>query len=103
MTPPPEQSLPPHAGPAPTPPETAAPASGPAPRPPGQPRVGPQARAAAFDEAEVRALLGGDDDAVGQAVVLIDRFLRRRLCRWLHRRCPGLSPDDLDDAWSALL
>jgi DNA-directed RNA polymerase specialized sigma24 family protein len=54
-------------------------------------------------ETEVCALLAGGDEEVNQAVTLIDRHLRGRLCRWLHRRCPGLSADDLDDAWSEAL
>ncbi len=56
-----------------------------------------------FDEAEVLDLLTGTEEEIGRAVVLIDRHLRVRLCRWLGRRFPRMSEDDLADAWGGTI
>jgi DNA-directed RNA polymerase specialized sigma24 family protein len=57
----------------------------------------------AFDEEELARLLAGEEEEVRRGLTLIDRHLRLRLCAWLGRRFPGLSPEDLADAWGATL
>jgi DNA-directed RNA polymerase specialized sigma24 family protein len=57
----------------------------------------------AFDEEEVVLLLAGGEEEVRRGLTLIDQHLHQRLCSWLHKRFPGLSPEDLADAWGATL
>jgi DNA-directed RNA polymerase specialized sigma24 family protein len=56
-----------------------------------------------FAEEDVRGLLAGTDEQIAEALALIDRHLRRRLCGWLRRRFPGLPADDLANAWAETL
>jgi DNA-directed RNA polymerase specialized sigma24 family protein len=56
-----------------------------------------------FPEQHVRGLLVGTDEEIGEALGLIDRHLRSRVCGWLRRRFPGLAPDDLASAWAETL
>jgi DNA-directed RNA polymerase specialized sigma24 family protein len=56
-----------------------------------------------FDEPGVRALLAGDEEDVGRALACLDRHLRIPMSRWLLRRFPGLTPDDLADTWAETL
>src|SRR5437868_4168851 len=53
-----------------------------------------------FNEAEVLTLLSGSVDDINRAVALIHRSLAQVFRRWLRRRFPGLSVEDLEDVWS---
>jgi DNA-directed RNA polymerase specialized sigma24 family protein len=59
--------------------------------------------AAPFDEPAVRLLLAGGAKGVGEGVALIERHLGAPMCRWIGRRFPGLSAEDVADAWAETL
>jgi DNA-directed RNA polymerase specialized sigma24 family protein len=48
-------------------------------------------------------LLAGSEEQMADGLALIERLLRQRLCRWIRRRFPGMSVDDLGDAWGSTL
>ena len=56
-----------------------------------------------FDERKVKRLLQGEYRDVAQALGQIMDHLRDGLCGWLRRHFPGLSPEDLADAWQDTL
>jgi RNA polymerase sigma factor (sigma-70 family) len=55
-----------------------------------------------FDEARVRRLLAGGDEA-GLGLALLHQHLEVRLCAWIGESFPGLLPEDLADVWSDAL
>ncbi|TMQ33737.1 MAG: hypothetical protein E6K70_11455 [Planctomycetota bacterium] len=55
------------------------------------------------DEDSIPLLLAGSEEQIADGLALIDRLLRQRLCRWLRRRFPALSAEDLGDAWGSTL
>jgi DNA-directed RNA polymerase specialized sigma24 family protein len=55
------------------------------------------------DENGIPLLLAGSEEQIADGLALIERLLRRRLCRWIRRRFPGMSAEDLGDAWSSTL
>jgi DNA-directed RNA polymerase specialized sigma24 family protein len=57
----------------------------------------------AFDEEQVRLLLIGTEEEIGQALSLIDNHLRRRICAWLRKQQAWMSSEDLADAWQETL
>jgi DNA-directed RNA polymerase specialized sigma24 family protein len=57
----------------------------------------------AFDEGQVRLLLGGSPEEVRRGVALIQVHLSVHFCRRLRRRFPGLSPEDAADVWGETL
>jgi RNA polymerase sigma factor (sigma-70 family) len=56
-----------------------------------------------FDEPEVRTNLAGSEEDIGKALTSIHEHLRHRLCGWIRKRFPGLSPEDLASTWSDTL
>jgi DNA-directed RNA polymerase specialized sigma24 family protein len=57
----------------------------------------------AFDEGRVRRLLAGTGADIDEALGLIEAHLRDRLCNWLRGLFPGLTAEDLADAWQETL
>lgn len=56
-----------------------------------------------FDEEGTRILLIGSDEEIDRGLVLIDQYLRGRLYGWLRKNFPGMSPEDLADAYGETL
>ena len=56
-----------------------------------------------FDEEQVRLLLIGTEEEIGQALSLIENHLRRRICVWLRKQQAWMSSEDLADAWQETL
>jgi DNA-directed RNA polymerase specialized sigma24 family protein len=55
------------------------------------------------DEARIKALLLGNDQAVASGLNWIDQTYRYKFCGLLRRRFPSLSPDDIRDVWQDAL
>lgn len=53
-----------------------------------------------FDDKEIRRLLAGSEGELAEALTLIDRQLRDRMCGWLHKRCPLMDAETLANTWS---
>src|SRR5207302_8758424 len=69
------------------------------------PQAEGRAMVATKDPAEngIPLLLAGNEVQIADGLALIDRLLRQRLCRWIRRRFPGMSAEDLRDAWGSTL
>jgi DNA-directed RNA polymerase specialized sigma24 family protein len=55
------------------------------------------------DENSIPLLLAGSEEQIADGLALIERLLRQRLCRWIRRRFPAMSAEDLGDAWGSTL
>ncbi|NUQ63855.1 MAG: sigma-70 family RNA polymerase sigma factor [Pirellulales bacterium] len=54
-------------------------------------------------DAQIGQMLIGDDDQVSSAIGMIDQHYRYRVCAWVRRQFPGISPADLADTWIVTL
>ena len=56
-----------------------------------------------FEQARMARLLVGDVEEIQEGLCLIHYQLRDRTCGWLRSRYPGMSAEDLADAWGDTL
>lgn len=56
-----------------------------------------------FDEEEVKILLLGNKNEIGEALKKIQGAWEKPICAWIRKKNPGIFPEDLADIWQETL